>query len=93
VRLRTDWGGVGEGLATGAAVVCPAVARCIGVVVRWLLVEEEGGAGVELVWNMMLGALGFQHTTERGSPTRTVTVPPKAAALTGCADANVYICH
>ena len=36
--------------------------RPIHVGVRWLLVEEEGGAGVEPGWNMMLGALGFQHS-------------------------------
>ena len=34
-------------MVTGAAVVCPAVARCIGVGARWLLVVEEEGAGVE----------------------------------------------
>ena len=34
-------------MATAAPVVCPVVARCVGVGVRWLLVVEEEGAGVE----------------------------------------------
>jgi hypothetical protein len=40
---------------TGAAVVCPAVARCIGVGARWLLVAEEEGAACRcgVVWNMI----------------------------------------
>ena len=40
--------GVGEGLATGAAVVCPAVARCVDEGAATVLVVEEEGAGVEL---------------------------------------------
>jgi hypothetical protein len=54
----------GEGLATGAAVVCPAVARCVGEGAATVLVVEEEGAVWRLAWSMMLGALGFQsHTT------------------------------
>jgi hypothetical protein len=44
-------------LATGAAVVCPAVARCVGEGAATVLVVEEEGAVWRLAWSMMLGAL------------------------------------
>jgi hypothetical protein len=72
-RRRWCRGGFGDRRSS----CVPPVARYIGVGARWLLVVEEGGAGVdrgesplgvELVWNMMLGALGFQHTAGSAHP-------------------------
>ena len=57
-------------METGAAVVCPSVARCVGVGVRWQLVVEEEGAGVEngLEYDALaeLGQTGVTSPTQGG---------------------------
>ena len=56
---------------TGAAVVCPAVARCIGVGVRCCWLRRKEVQVWSLGWNMMLGVRVSTHNWE-SSPTRTL---------------------
>jgi hypothetical protein len=66
-------------LETGAAVVCPSVALCVGVGVRWQLVVEEEGAGVEN--GLEYDALAELGQTGVTSPTQLRRYKPNAELI------------